>query len=95
MKTKLSLPVPPRIRDREFVIARQEAAASALRLRITQALTDQQPTSLRRLTVVVCNGEVTVSGKVDSYYHRQIAIAACLNTPGLIKLIDQITVQTD
>lgn len=93
MKSKLSLPAFPRIRDREFVINRQETAASSLKRWIIQALNDQQATSLRSLTVVVCNGEATVSGMVDSYYHRQIAINACLNAPGLLKLVDQIAVR--
>ena len=52
MKSVLSLPDYPRISDREFVIARKEAMATALQLRLAQALSKQQITSLRSLKVV-------------------------------------------
>ena len=92
MKSVLSLTDYPRISDREFVIARKEAMATALQLRLAQALSKQQITSLRSLKVVVSNEEATISGEVSSYYHRQIAIHACLNTWGLLKLVDKIEV---
>lgn len=93
MKSVLSLPDYPRISDREFVIARKEVVATTLQLRLIKALSKQQVTSLRSLKVVVSNGEATISGKVDSYYLRQIAVNACLNTWGLLKLVDRIEVR--
>jgi len=93
MKSVLSLPEYPRINQREFVIARKEAMATALQLRLTQALSKQRITALRSLEVVVSNGEATISGQVDSYYLRQVAINACLKTWGLLKLIDRIEVR--
>ena len=92
MKSALSLPEYPRISHREFVVARKEAMATALQLRLTQALSKQQVTSLRSLKVVVSNGEATISGEVDSFYLRQVAINACLNTWGLRSLVDRIEV---
>ena len=92
MKSVLSLPEYPRISHREFVVARKEAKATALQLRLTQALSKQQVTSLRSLKVVVSNGEATISGEVDSFYLRQVAINACLNTWGLRSLVDRIEV---
>ena len=92
MRSALSLPKYPRISHREFVIARDEAMATALQLRLTQALSRQQVTSLRSLKIVVSKGEATISGEVDSYYLRQIAISTCLNTWGLTKLVDRIEV---
>lgn len=92
MKSVLSLPEYPRISHREFVVARKEAMATALQLRLTQALSKQQVTSLRSLKVVVSNGEATISGEVDSFYLRQVAINACLNTWGLRSLVDRIEV---
>lgn len=94
MKSVLSLPEHPRINHREFVIARKEAMATALQLRLTQALSKQQVTALRSLEVVVSNGEATISGEVDSYYLRQLAINACQNTWGLKKLVDRIEVRS-
>ena len=93
MKSVLSLPDYPRISDREFVIARKEVVATTLQLRLIKALSKQQVTSLRSLKVVVSDGEATISGEVDSYYLRQIAVNACLNTWGLLKLVDRIEVR--
>jgi len=93
MKSVLSLPEYPRISHREFVIARKEAMATALQLRLIQALSKQQVTALRNLKVVVSDGEATISGEVDSYYLRQVAVNTCLNTWGLLKLVDRIEVR--
>ena len=93
MKSNLSVAELPRISSQEFIIARQESVASALKLRLIHALSGRQISSLRSLTVHVCDGEVTVAGEVDSYYHRQVAVNACLNTWGLSKLIDRIQVR--
>lgn len=93
MKSVLSLPEFPRISHREFVIARKEAMATALQLRLSKALSKQQVTALRSLKIAVANGEATVSGQVDSYYFRQVAVNACLNTWGLLKLVDRIEVR--
>lgn len=93
MKSNLSVAELPRISGQEFEIARQESMTSALKLRLVHALDRLQISSLRKLTVQVCDGEVTVTGDVDSYYHRQVAVNACLTTWGLLKLIDQIQVR--
>ena len=95
MKSNLGVANLPRISSQEFVIARQESMASALKLRLVDGLNGKQITTLRDLTVHVYEGEVTVTGEVDSYYHRQVAINVCLNTWGLVKLIDQIHVRHD
>ena len=94
MKTDLSLAELPRISSLEFEIARQESVASALKIRLVDSLKDRQITSLRDLTIHVYEGEVTVAGEVDSYYHRQVAVNACLNTWGILKLIDEIEVRS-
>ena len=94
MKSNLSLLELPRISLVEFAIARKESVASALKMRLIQALNSRQITSLRDLKVHVCDGEVTVTGEVDSYYHRQVAVNACLNTWGMLKLIDKIGVRS-
>ena len=93
MKSNFSLAESPRISLREFAIARKESMASALKMRLVHALNGRQITSLRELTVHVCDGEVTVAGVVDSFYHRQVAVNTCLNTWGMLKLIDQIEVR--
>ena len=95
MKSNLGVAELPRISYQEFAIARQESVASALKLRLIHALNGRQISSLRNLTIHVCEGEVTVTGEVDSYYHRQIAINTCLKTWGLLKLVDQIRVRPE
>ena len=93
MKSNLGVAELPRISSQEFAIARQDSMTSALRMRLVQALNGRQISALRELVVHVCEGEVTVTGEVDSYYHRQVAVNACLNTWGVLKLIDQIHVR--
>ena len=94
MESDLGLAELPRISLREFAIARKESVASALKIRLVDALNGRQISSLRDLTIHVCESDVTVAGEVDSYYHRQVAVNACLNTWGMIKLIDQIEVRS-
>ena len=92
MESDTSLAELPRVSSQEFAIARRESLASALKTRLVHTLHGHQITSLRNLTLHVCDGKVTITGEVDSYYHRQVAVNACLNTWGLVKLIDQIEV---
>jgi osmotically-inducible protein OsmY len=48
--------------------------------------------AFRNLDVSVSNGTVTLTGKVCSYYEKQVAITSCQHVVGVVSLIDQIVV---
>ena len=60
--------------------------------RITNQLAETNRASLRRLSVNVRAGEVTLRGSVTSFYERQIAIQTCRELPGIDRLIDAVEV---
>ena len=60
--------------------------------RITTQLAETNRANLRRLTVNVRAGEVTVRGSVGSFYERQIAIQTCREMPGIGQVIDAVEV---
>ena len=60
--------------------------------RITTQLAETHRASLRRLSVDVHAGEVTLRGSVSSFHERQIAIQTCRELPGIDRLIDAVEV---
>jgi osmotically-inducible protein OsmY len=59
---------------------------------IAASLAETHRASLKRLTVDVCQGRVTLRGSVASYYERQIAIQACRMLAGIERVIDAVEV---
>ena len=49
--------------------------------------------SIRELEVDVDNGIVTLSGNVQSYYEKQVAMNSCQHVAGVLDLIDKIEVE--
>jgi osmotically-inducible protein OsmY len=77
------------------MIAAATPVASADRDIATQIishLSDTNRANLRRLSVDVRAGEVTLRGCVASFYEKQIAIQACRILPGIDRLIDALEV---
>jgi osmotically-inducible protein OsmY len=68
------------------------AADYVLADRITTQLAETNRANLRRLSVNVRAGEVTLRGSVSSFYERQIAIQTCRELPGIDRLIDAVEV---
>ena len=68
------------------------AADYLLADRITTQLAETNRANLRRLSVNVRAGEVTLRGSVGSFYERQIAIQTCRELPGIDRLIDAVEV---
>jgi osmotically-inducible protein OsmY len=60
--------------------------------RITTQLAETHRSNLKRLSVNVRAGEVTLRGSVGSFYERQIAIQTCRELPGIDRLIDAVEV---
>lgn len=67
-------------------------ADSLLASQIAAQLTETNRASLKRLSVYVRGGEVTLRGCVGSFHERQIAIQACRMMAGIERLIDAIEV---
>ena len=74
------------------IAAPPTAADDLLADRIAMQLAETNRPSLRRLSVNVRRGEVTLRGSVGSFYERQVAIQACLELPGIDRLIDAVEV---
>jgi osmotically-inducible protein OsmY len=60
--------------------------------RITSQLAETNRANLKRLSVNVTAGQVTLCGSVGSFYERQIAIQTCRELPGIDRLIDAVEV---
>lgn len=48
--------------------------------------------SLHLLQFESCGGELSVTGAVESFYEKQIALSYCRSVPGVVAVIDQIDV---
>lgn len=76
------VPIDPLERDRH--LAALVSAHLAARHRPT----------LRRLAVEVHDGEVTVRGRVGSFYEKQLTGDCCRHVPGVRRLIDEVCVES-
>jgi osmotically-inducible protein OsmY len=68
------------------------ATDSLLACQIANQLAESNRASLKRLSVAVNNGEVTLRGSVGSFHEKQIAIQACRVLAGIERLIDAVEV---
>ncbi len=68
------------------------SADRAIASQIATHLADTNRASLRRLSVDVHAGEVTLRGSVGSFYEKQIAIQTCRTLSGIYRLIDALEV---
>jgi len=59
---------------------------------ISTHLAETNRASLKRLSVDVNGGHVTLSGMVGSFYEKQIAIQTCRVLTGIERLIDAVEV---
>jgi osmotically-inducible protein OsmY len=65
---------------------------SALETRIIETLERQNFPALRSIKVQVHHGMVTLRGKVNSFYERQLCIHACKRLPGVRSMKDRLQV---
>lgn len=63
-----------------------------LKNEISRLLAMQHFPSFKNLEVEVDHGLITISGKLHSYYHRQVALSTCQQMGDLITVIDMISV---
>ena len=64
-----------------------------LQKRVARFLRSRHFSNFRKLKVKVTHGLVTISGEVDSYYEKQVAISACQRVAGVLGLVDDIDVR--
>jgi osmotically-inducible protein OsmY len=63
-----------------------------LELRVRNFLESRNIPSLRRLGVSVLAGQVTLRGRVRTFYEKQLALHYCQSVAGVIKIMDAIEV---
>lgn len=61
--------------------------------RVESYLDSKHFTGFRDLNVEVNDGIVTISGKVDNFHERQVALNSCRRVAGVLQLIDEIQVE--
>lgn len=66
---------------------------SDLRNRVSRFLADRLRPKLCQLDVDATDGIVTLSGVVNSFYEKQLAISCSQRVAGVIQLVDQMKVQ--
>ncbi|HND53079.1 MAG TPA: BON domain-containing protein [Pirellulaceae bacterium] len=63
-----------------------------LERRVLSYLMQRQVPALRRITVAVQGGVVTLTGRVQSFYERQLCLSCCQRVAGVRQLVDLIEV---
>lgn len=71
-----------------------EPVDGELEQRVVSFLLGQSVPALRRIKVLVNNGVVTLKGRVQSYYERQLCLSCCQRVAGVRQLVDLIEVAT-
>lgn len=62
-----------------------------LQTRVTDYLSHRNELAFRSLQIDVDHGTVTLTGRVRTYYEKQVAMS-CVNVVGVLNLIDNLTV---
>jgi hypothetical protein len=84
--------VPETDADRETVLFDNLQEDLDLRTRVISFLADSHMPGLRHLRVDAQNGVVTVSGKVKTFYEKQVGGQRTRRVAGVVKFIDRIDV---
>jgi len=66
-----------------------------VRQRVSRFLNSRHFPTFRNLDIEVEHGAVTLSGNVQSYYEKQIAMTSCQHVAGVLSLIDEIVVELE
>jgi len=67
-------------------------ADGELERRVLSTLLQRQVPALRQISVAVQDGIVTLKGRVQSFYERQLCLICCQRVAGVRKLVDLIEV---
>lgn len=63
-----------------------------LRRRVLGYLEQRGYPAIRDLTISTNNGSVTLQGKLNSFYEKQICLSTCQRVAGVIRIIDEVEV---
>lgn len=63
-----------------------------LQRRVTNFLAGRHMPGLRKLTVEVADGTVTLFGRVASYYEKQLGVHCCQRVAGVMRVVDRVDV---
>ena len=61
--------------------------------RVTSFLNSRSMPGLKRLSIEARHGTVTLSGRVRSFYEKQVATHSCRRVAGVRQLVDKVDVQ--
>ena len=64
-----------------------------LERRVVNYLLGRHVPSLRHLAVAADNGTVTLRGRVQSFYEKQLCQQSCQRVAGVVRLIDAVDVK--
>jgi osmotically-inducible protein OsmY len=64
-----------------------------LRERVARFLTSRHFPAFKNIRVDVEHGAVTLSGRLFSFYEKQVALTTCQRVAGVLALVDKIAVQ--
>ena len=66
-----------------------------VRRRVSRFLYSRHFPAFRNLDIEVHHGTVTLTGVVQSFYEKQVAMTSCLHVAGVLSLNDEIVVMPD
>lgn len=66
-----------------------------VRRRVSRFLYSRHFPAFRNLDIDVEHGAVTLTGEVQSYYEKQVAMTSCQHVAGVLSLIDEIDVRAE
>lgn len=64
-----------------------------VRKRVARFLSSRHYPTFRKLAIDVKHGAVTLTGEVQSYYEKQVAMTSCQHVAGVLSLVDEIDVR--
>ncbi len=70
----------------------QEMPNDDLGRRVSNFLNSRHFDSFRDLDIEVNNGAVIISGKLNNYHEKQVALSCCQRVAGVVTLVDRIKV---
>ena len=64
-----------------------------VKVRVARFLSSRHFSTLMEIEVEVLHGQVTLTGEVDSFYEKQVAMNSCQRVAGVLSLVDHISVK--
>lgn len=74
------------------VIDAESTRDAELKTRVIHFLADSNMPGLRQLQVSADNGTVTLTGRVRTYYEKQLSQQRCRRVAGVVRLVDNVVV---